>query len=99
MSQAELKELKGFKEEKDLTAQSMHCEIVKRGVQLFVVLMFSEQNTGFIYLYWSSVVLELPVVQICDGDGHEPFKMSAAPSVSTCASQYFPTVDNTHIMN
>ena len=51
MSQAELKELKGFKEEKDLTAQSMHCEIAKRGVQLFVVLMFSEQNAGFIYLY------------------------------------------------
>ena len=37
--------------------------------------------------------LELLVVQICDGDGHESFNMSSAPSVSTVASQYFSTVD------
>ncbi len=48
MSQAELNELKGFKEEKDLTARLNRC-IVKHGVQLLAMLMFSEQNTGFIY--------------------------------------------------
>ena len=61
------------------------------------MLMFSEQNTGFIYSSSCVLELELLVVKICDGDGHESFNMSSA-SVGTVASQYFSTVD-TNISN